>query len=88
MGVKGDNLELISGLLLPSFILNCMAKRVKEKELNKEKSEKGKERENDRQKREMKRKAKVLGDILLDREFFGGGRLWFMLFRSETLNSE
>ena len=31
MGVKGDNLELISGLLLPSFILNYMVIRVKEK---------------------------------------------------------
>ena len=36
-----------------------------------------KERENDREKRETNRKAKVLGDSLLDREFFGGGRLWF-----------
>ena len=32
LGVKGDNLELISGLLLPSFILNYMIIRVKEKE--------------------------------------------------------
>ena len=56
--------------------------------MNKEKSEKEKERENDREKRETKRKAKVLGDSLLDRKFFGGGRLWFTLCRSETLNSE
>ena len=32
LGVKGDNLELISGLLLSSFILNYMVIRVKEKE--------------------------------------------------------
>ena len=57
--------------------------------MNKEKEGKRqKERENDREKRETKRKAKVLGDSLLDREFFGGGRLWFMLFRSKTLNRE
>ena len=31
MGIKGDNLGLISGLLLPSFILNYMVIRVKEK---------------------------------------------------------
>ena len=53
--------------------------------MNKEKSEKEKERENDREKRETKRKAKVLGDSLLDREFFGGDRLWFMLFHSKLL---
>ena len=41
MGVKGDNLELISGLLLPSFILNYMVIRVKEKEF-----EQGKNRKN------------------------------------------
>ena len=48
--------------------------------MNKEKSEKEKERENDREKRETKRKAKVLGDTLLDREFFGRGRLWFLYY--------
>ena len=54
--------------------------------MNKEKEGKRqKERENDREKRETKRKAKVLGDSLLDREFFGGGRLWFMLFLSKLL---
>ena len=31
LGVKGDNLELISGLLLSSFIPNYMLIRVKEK---------------------------------------------------------
>ena len=54
--------------------------------MNKEKEKKRqKERENDREKRETNRKAKVLGDSLLDREFFGGGRLWFMLFHSKLL---
>ena len=54
--------------------------------MNKEKEGKRqKERENDREKRETKRKAKVLDDSLLDREFFGGGRLWFMLFHSKLL---
>ena len=49
--------------------------------MNKEKEGKRqKERENDREKRETKRKAKVLGDSLLDREFFGGGRLWFLCY--------
>ena len=56
--------------------------------MNKEKSEKEKERENDREKRETKRKAKIWRSRLLDREFFGRGRLWLMLFHSETLNSE
>ena len=32
LGVKGDNLGINSGLLLPSFILNYMIIRVKEKE--------------------------------------------------------
>ena len=54
--------------------------------MNKEKEGKRqKERENDREKRETKRKAKVLGDSLLGREFFGGGRLWFMLLHSKLL---
>ena len=50
MGVKGDNLELISGLLWSSFILNYMVIRVKEKELNKEKSERGRENEREKEK--------------------------------------
>ena len=32
LGVKGDTLEINSGLLLSSFILNYMVIRVKEKE--------------------------------------------------------
>ena len=59
MGVKGDNLELISGLLWSSFILNYVVIRVKEKELNKEKAEK----EKDLEKRETKRKQSF-GNLL------------------------
>ena len=55
--------------------------------MNKEKSEKEKERDERARERGTKRKAKLWRSRLLDREFFGGGRLWFMLFRSETLNS-
>ena len=50
MGVKGDNLGINSGLLLPSFTLNYMVIRVKEKELNKEKSERGRENEREKEK--------------------------------------
>ena len=50
MGAKGDNLGINSELLLPSFILNYMVIRVKEKSLNKEKSERrrGNEREKEK----------------------------------------
>ena len=47
MGVKGDNVEINSGLVLSSFILNYMVIRVKEKELEEEKeerNERGKEK--------------------------------------------
>ena len=47
MRVKGDNLKLISGILLPFLILNYMLIRVKERGLNK-KNRKNRERENDR----------------------------------------
>ena len=50
MGVKGDNLELISGLLLSSFILNYMLIRVKERGLKK-KNRKNREREKNDQER-------------------------------------
>ena len=56
MGVKGDNLELISGLLWSSFILNYMIIRVKRK---RERKEKG--RTNEGKKRETKRKSKGFG---------------------------
>ena len=51
MEVKGDNLELISGLLLSSFILNYMLIRVK-KGLNKKKR-KNREREKRRRKQSI-----------------------------------
>ena len=54
MRVKGDNLEINSGLLLSFFVLNYMIIRVKEKE---ERDRKG-ERENERTREgETKRKA-------------------------------
>ena len=56
--------------------------RVKERGLNK-KNRKNREREGEecpRGREETKRKAKALESRLLDHEFFGGGRLWFMLF--------
>ena len=54
--------------------------------MNKEKEGKRqKERENNREMRETKKKAKVFWDSLIDHEFFGGGRLWFMLFHSKLL---
>ena len=59
MGVKGDNLEINSGLLLPPFILNYMVIRVKEKSLNKEnRKNREKKGETSERKRRMKRKAK------------------------------
>ena len=67
MGAKVDNLGINSGLLLPSFILNYMVIRVKEKEFEEGKIERtDKERENDWEKRETKRKAKILRISLLD----------------------
>ena len=54
MGVKGDNLELISGLLWSSFILNYMVIRVKgicrRKKIKKSREENELERENERRK--------------------------------------
>ena len=69
MGVKGDNLGLISGLLVPSFILNYMVIRVKEKELKKEKSEKEKRvnertREGETKRKEKHWKSRFLINIL------------------------
>ena len=56
MGVKGDNFEINSGLLLSSLILDYMIIRVKEKE-SVEANKKNRERENEREKGEVKRKA-------------------------------
>ena len=50
------------------------------------KNRKNREKErNDREREKTKRKAKTLRNSLLDHEFFGGGRLWFMLFHSKLL---
>ena len=56
--------------------------------MNKKKSEKEKERDERAREKGTKRKAKLWRSRLLDREFFGRGRLWLMLFHSETLNRE
>ena len=53
MGVKGDNLGINSGLLLPSFILNYMVIRVKEKRVG---IRKKKNRENRREGRTSERR--------------------------------
>ena len=56
MGVKRGNLELISGLLLPSFILNYMLIRVKERGFGIRKIERTKrERERESNEKEEKR---------------------------------
>ena len=66
MGVKRGNLELISGLLLPSFILNYMLIRVKERGLKKKNRKKREREKNDRERGETKRKTKLWGICLLD----------------------
>ena len=45
MGVKRGNLKLISGLLLPSFIINYILIRVKKEGLNKENRKNKRKRE-------------------------------------------
>ena len=62
MGVKGYNLELISGLLLSSFILNYMLIRVKERGLNK-KNRKNREREKRSIKRRERRGKQSFGKV-------------------------
>ena len=63
MGVKGDNLGINSGLLLPSFILNYMVIRVKEKELNKEKEERDRKRGRTIERREKRRGKQSIGKV-------------------------
>ena len=76
MGVKRGNLELISGLLLPSFILNYMLIRVKESGLNKKRKE-----QKEREKRTIKRKKRTkLWEIACLIKFFSRGRLWFLYY--------
>ena len=64
MGVKGDNLGINSGILLASFILNYMVKRVLIR-----KNRKNKEKRGERTREgEVKRKAKALRSSLLDHD--------------------
>ena len=63
MGVKGDTLELISGLLWSSFILNYMLIRVKERGFEQEKEKEQREGEMYDQEKE---ENKALGNCLLD----------------------
>ena len=67
MRVKGDNLKLISGLLLSSFILNYILIRVKEKkDLNKKDRKNREKREKRSRERGTKKKAKILRISLRD----------------------
>ena len=58
MGVKGDNLEINSGLFLSPFILNYIIIRVKEKEFEQGKIKSQKEREERARKRERRGKQR------------------------------
>ena len=60
MGVKGDNLELISGLLGSSFILNYMVIRVKDKRVGIRKIERTERERNDRSRGENEEESKAL----------------------------
>ena len=53
--------------------------------MNKEKIDRTEERDERAREERTKRKAKTLRSSLRDHEFFGGGRLWFMLFHSKLL---
>ena len=63
MGVKGDNLELISGLLLSSFMLNYMLIRVNEKGFLNKKKRKNREREKRSIKRRERRGKQSFGKV-------------------------
>ena len=55
MGVKRGNLKLISGALLPSFILNYILIRVKERGWNKKNKKGQRETEKERERVERER---------------------------------
>ena len=55
MGVKRGNPKLISGVLLPSFILNYILIRVKKEGLNKKNKKEQKETEKERERVERER---------------------------------
>ena len=63
MGIKRGNLKFISGLLLPSFILNYILIRVKKEGLNKKI-----ERTREKGRIERGREKQSLGNCLLDHE--------------------
>ena len=86
MGVKRGNLKLISGLLLPPFILNYMLIRVKERgfwikkiERTRERERKSNEREGENE-RTGKEEEQSFGNLLAWSLVFGGGRLWFSCY--------
>ena len=58
MGVKGANLEINSGLLLSSFILDYMIIRVKEKESVQEKKNNRKRGMNEREREKRRGKQR------------------------------
>ena len=60
MGVKGDNLEINSGLVLSSFILNYMVIRVKQREFERGEKLKRKEERTSERERRTKRNQKAL----------------------------
>ena len=65
MGVKRGNLKLISGALLPSFILNYILIRVKEREFEKEnRKNKRKRGKVERERGSNERKNTKLGKLL------------------------
>ena len=66
MGVKRGNLQLISGLLLPSFILNYILIRVKERGFLIKKIERTREKKRKSNEKEEKGRETKLGKFLLD----------------------
>ena len=68
MGVKGDNLEINSGLLLSSFIIDYMIIRVKEKEFGEGKIKRTEENERARE-RERRGQQRHWGSSLLDHDY-------------------
>ena len=72
---KRGNFGLISGVLLPSFTLNYMIIRVKERGFEKE------NRKNKKRERESNEKGETkLWENSCLIQLFGGGRLWFSCF--------
>ena len=85
MGVKRDNLELISGLLLASFILNYMVIRVKQRDFERGEIKKKKKGERARGREERRGKRKDLESRLLDHHSSVEVGYGFYAFRSKLL---